>query len=212
MRGSAFAPFGARGRGAGIEERTTPLLLGLVLALLAGSTGAQTPLGGAPSSEARGERIEVTVFNASPQTAVTLDLTGTRLLGVAPKLGAEAFAPGVSVLGGRAVFRPPAGSIPEGETATATFAVWAEISGPVEGRVTLNKPEVVLVETSRGTATLQNGTFRLAIPPLPGNCVLAGCREGYTSCPKDPLQNRERTCQTFLDDWLCCAGSPVPIL
>src|SRR5262245_39445733 len=107
------------------------LVLGLLM-LAAGSAVAQTPLGAAPSAEARGERIEVTVFNASLKTAVTLDLTGTRLLGVAPKLGAEAFAPGVSVLGGRIVFRPPAGSIPEGETATAIFAVWAEISGPVE--------------------------------------------------------------------------------
>lgn len=169
-------------------------------------------MAGAPTMEARGERIEVTVFNASPRTAVTLELTGTRLLGVAPKLGAEAFAPGVSVLGGRIVFRPPAGSIPEGETATATFAVWAEISGPVEGRVSVAKPEVVLVETARGTATLQGGTFRLAIPALPGNCVLAGCREGYTACPKDPLHGKERTCQLFLEEWLCCAGSPVPIL
>lgn len=189
------------------------LRLGLCLALTATSAAAQTPLGGAaPATEARGERIEVTVFNASPQTAVTLDLTGTRLLGVAPKLGAEQFAPGVSVLGGRIVFRPPAGSIPDGATATATFAVWAEISGPVEGRVTLAKPEVVLVETPRGTATLQGGTFRLDIPALPGNCVLAGCREGYTACPKDPLRGTERTCQEFLGEWLCCVGKPVPIL
>jgi hypothetical protein len=186
------------------------LVLGLVLA--AGSAAAQAQLGEAPKAEARGERIEVTVFNASPKTAVTLDLTGTRLLGVASKLGAEAFAPGVSVLGGRIVFRPPAGSIPEGETQIATFAVWAEISGPVEGRVFLAKPEVVLVETARGTATLQSGTFRLAIPALPGNCVLAGCREGLTACPKDPLHDRARSCQLFLEDWLCCAGSPVPIL
>jgi hypothetical protein len=170
------------------------------------------PLGDAPAKEARGERIEVKVFNASPRSAVTIDLTGTRLLGVAPKLGQEAFAAGVSVLGGRIVFRPPAGSIPEGQTATAAFAVWAEISGPVEGRVTLDRPEVVLVETPRGTATLQSGTFRLNIPALPGNCVLAGCNEGYTACPKDPLRGTERTCQQFLQDWLCCAGKPVPIL
>jgi len=189
-----------------------PLALALVLMLAAGSAAAQMPLGEAPKAEARGERIEVTVFNASSKTAVTLDLTGTRLLGVAPKLGAEAFAPGVSVLGGRVVFRPPAGSIPEGETATAIFAVWAEISGPVEGRVSLEKPEVVLVDTARGTATLQGGTFRLTIPALPGNCVLAGCREGYTSCPKDPLHDTARTCQRFLEDWLCCAGSPIPIV
>jgi hypothetical protein len=188
------------------------LVLSLVLTLAAGRAAAQTPLGDAPKAEARGERIEVTVFNASPQTAVTLDLTGTRLLGVAPKLGAEAFAPGVSVLGGRVVFRPPAGSIPEGSTATAIFAVWAEISGPVEGRVTLAKPEVVLVETARSTATLQSGTFRLTVPALPGNCVLAGCREGLTACPKDPLHDMARTCQLFLDSWLCCAGSPVPIV
>lgn len=186
--------------------------LGFCLALAAGSAAAQTPLDGAPATEARGERIEVTVFNASPDTAVTLDLTGTRLLGVAPKLGAERFAPGVSLLGGRVVFRPPAGAVPEGGTATATFAVWAEISGPVEGRVTLAKPEVVLVETPRGTATLQGGTFRLNIPALPGNCVLAGCNEGYTACPKDPFRGTERTCQEFLGDWLCCAGKPVPIL
>ena len=186
------------------------LLLALVLAFAAGDTAAQAPLAGAPTTEARGERIEVTVFNASTRTAVTLELTGTRLLGVAPKLGAEAFAPGVSVLGGRIVFRPPVGSIPEGETATATFAVWAEISGPVEGRLSVAKPEVVLVETARGTTTLQGGTFRLAIPALPGNCVLAGCREGYTACPKDPLRDKERTCQMFLDEWLCCAGSPIP--
>lgn len=189
-----------------------PLLFALAFALSAEITAAQAPLGGAPTTEARGERIEVTVFNASLQTAVILELTGTRLLGVAPKLGAEAFAPGVSVLGGRIVFRPPAGSIPEGATATATFAVWAEISGSVEGRVSVTKPEVVFVETARGTATLQNGTFRLAIPALPGNCVLAGCREGYTACPKDPLRDKERTCQLFLEEWLCCAGSPVPIL
>lgn len=189
-----------------------PPILGLLLTLAAGIAAAQTPLGEAPRAEARGERIEVTVFNASPQTAVTLDLTGTRLLGVAPKLGAEAFAPGVSVLGDRIVFRPPAGSISEGQMATATFAVWAEISAPVEGRVALAKPEVVLVETARGTATLQGGTFRLATPALPGNCVLAGCREGLTACPKDPLRDAVRTCQLFLDSWLCCAGSPVPIL
>ncbi len=188
------------------------LVFGLVLTLAAGIASAQSPLAGKPSTEARGERIEVTVFNASSKTAVTLDLTGTRLLGVAPKLGAEAFAPGVSVLGGRIVFRPPSGSIPEGETATAIFAVWAEISGPVEGRVTLTKPEVVLVETARGTATLQSGTFRLAIPALPGNCVLAGCNESYTACPKDPLRDTARTCQQFLDSWLYCAGSPIPIL
>jgi hypothetical protein len=188
------------------------LLCGLVLALAAETAFAQAPLAEAPSKEARGERIEVTVFNASPRTAVTLDLTGTRLLGVASKLGAEAFAPGVSVLGGRIVFRPPAGSIPDGGTATAAFAVLAEISGPVEGRVSLTKPEVVLVETARGSATLQGGTFRLAIPALPGNCVLAGCREGLTACPKDPLHDTARTCQQFLEDWLCCAGSPVPIV
>lgn len=188
------------------------LRIGLCLALAAGSAAAQTPLGGAPEAEARGERIEVTVFNASPSTAVTLDLTGTRFLGVAQKLGAEPFAPGVSVLGGRVVFRPPAGSVPDGGTATATFAVWAEISGPVEGRVLLAKPEVVLVETAHGTATLQGGTFRLAIPALPGNCVLAGCNASYTACPKDPLRDTARTCQQFLGDWLCCAGSPVPIL
>lgn len=186
------------------------LVLGLVLA--AGSAAAQGPLGEPPKAEARGERIEVTVFNASSKTAVTLDLTGTRLLGVAPKLGAEAFAPGVSVLGGRIVFRPPAGSIPEGETTAATFAVLAEISGFVEGRVSLAKPEVVLVETAHGTATLQSGTFRLAISAMPGNCVLAGCREGLTACPRDPLHDVARTCQQFLDDWLCCAGSPIPIL
>jgi hypothetical protein len=187
-------------------------LLVLCLALAASAAAAQSPLAGAPSTEARGERIEVTVFNVSPGTAVTLDLTGTRLLGVAPKLGAETFAPGVSVLGGRIVFRPPAGSIPAGETATARFAVWAEISGPVEGRVTLTKPEVVLVETERGMATLQEGTFRLDIPALPGNCVLAGCKAGYTACPKEPLRDTARTCQEFLGDWLCCAGTPVPIL
>jgi hypothetical protein len=182
------------------------------LVLAASAAAAQNPLSGAPSAEARGERIEVTVFNVSPGTAVTLDLTGTRLLGVAPRLGVETFAPGVSVLGGRIVFRPPAGSIPEGETATARFAVWAEISGPVEGRVTLTKPEVVLVETDRGSATLQSGTFRLDIPALPGNCVLAGCKAGYTACPKEPLRDTARTCQEFLGDWLCCAGKPVPIL
>lgn len=186
-------------------------LLCLCLALAA-PAAAQSPLGSAPPTEARGERIEVTVFNASPATAVILELTGTRMLGVAPKLGAEAFAPGVSVLGDRAVFRPPAGSIPAGETATARFAVWAEISGPVEGRVTLAKPEVVLVETDRGTATLQGGTFRLDIPALPGNCVLAGCNQSYTACPKDPLRDAARTCQEFLGDWLCCDGKPVPIL
>ncbi len=187
------------------------LLLGLFLALAAGTAAAQSPLTDAPK-EAPGERIEVTVFNVSPATALTIDLTGVRLLGVAPKLGQEKFSPGVSVLGGRIVFRPPAGSIPEGETATAAFAVWAEISGPVEGRVTLAKPEVVLVETARGKATLQGGTFRLTIPALPGNCVLAGCNEGYTACPKNPLRATSRTCQQFLGDWLCCAGSPVPIL
>jgi hypothetical protein len=188
------------------------LVLASCLAWGAGSAAAQSPLGQAPPAEARGERIEVTVFNASPRTAVTLDLTGVRLLGVAPKLGAEAFAPGVSVLGGRAVFRPPAGSIADGATATAIFAVWAEISGPVEGSVTLTRPEVVLVETARGTATLQGGTFRLKIPALPGNCVLAGCSERTTSCPKEPSRDAARTCQSFMGDWLCCAGSPVPIL
>lgn len=188
------------------------IVFSFCLWLAAGTAAAQAPLGEAPKAEARGERMEVTVFNASPKTAVTLDLTGTRLLGVAPKMGAEVFAPGVSVLGGRIVFRPPAGSIPEGETSTVTFAVWAEISGPVEGRVLLAKPEVVLVETAHGTATLQGGTFRLAIPAMPGNCVLAGCREGLTACPKDFLHDMARTCQQFLDGWLCCAGSPVPIL
>src|SRR6185436_19067529 len=102
------------------------LVVGLVLALAAGGTVAQSPLAGTPAKEAPGERIEVTVFNASPATALTIDLTGVRLLGVAPKLGQEKLSPGVSVLGGRIVFRPPAGSIPEGETATAAFAVWAE--------------------------------------------------------------------------------------
>jgi len=189
------------------------LLIGLLLACAAGSAAQlPNPLAGAPAKEARGERIDVTVFNVSPQTAVTIDLTGVRLLGVAPKLGQESFAPGVSVLGGRVVFRPPAGSVAEGAMTTAAFAVWAEISGPVEGRVTLAKPEVVLVETARGTATLQGGAFRLDIPALPGNCVLAGCNEGYTACPKDPLRGTERTCQQFLQDWLCCAGSPIPIL
>ncbi|HKH44931.1 MAG TPA: hypothetical protein VKM72_09750 [Thermoanaerobaculia bacterium] len=189
------------------------LLIGLLLACAAPAVAQnQSPLAGAPAKEARGERIEITVFNVSPQTAVTIDLTGVRLLGVAPKLGQEAFAPGVSVLGGRIVFRPPAGSAAEGAMTTAAFAVWAEISGPVEGRVTLAKPEVVLVETAHGTATLQGGVFRLDIPALPGNCVLAGCKEGYTACPKDPLRGTERTCQQFLQDWLCCAGSPIPIL
>ncbi|HYU34407.1 MAG TPA: hypothetical protein VEW48_19815 [Thermoanaerobaculia bacterium] len=188
------------------------LIVAILLVLGAKSTAAQSPLTGTPAKEAPGERIEVTIFNASPATALTIDLTGVRFLGVAPKLGQEKLAPGVSVLGGRIVFRPPAGSIPEGETATATFAVWAEISGPVEGRVTLAKPEVLLVETSHGTATLQEGTFRLAIPAMPGNCVLAGCREGYASCPKDPLHDMVRTCQQFLDQWLCCAGSPIPIV
>jgi hypothetical protein len=188
------------------------LALGLLLTLATGEAAGQSPLTGAPSKEAPGERIEVTVFNATPATALTIDLTGARLLGVAPKLGQEKFASGVSVLGGRIVFRPPAGSIPEGETATATFAVWAEISGPVEGRIALTKPEVVLVETSHGTATLQGGTFHLAIPAMPGNCVLAGCRKGYTSCPKEPLHDMVRTCQQFLDQWLCCAGSPIPIV
>jgi len=190
--------------------RRALLALGLSLACAAAGA-AQSPLGEA-LKEAPGERIEVTVWNASPGTFITIDLTGVRLLGVAPRLGQEAFAPGVSVLGGRIVFRPPAGSIAEGQTATASFAVRAEISGPVEGRVLLNKPEVVLVETARGTATLQNGTFRLKIPALPGNCVLAGCNEGYTACPKDPLRDTARTCQSFMGDWLCCAGSPVPIL
>lgn len=194
-----------------MRGRLLPIALLLACASLA---VAQPPslLTGAPAKEARGERIEVTVFNASPNTAVTVDLTGVRLLGVAPKLGQEAFAPGVSVLGGRIVFRPPAGSVPEGEMATAAFAVLAEISGPVEGRVTLARPEVVLVETARGAATLQGGAFRLDIPALPGNCVLAGCNESYTNCPKDPFRDMARTCQQFLGDWLCCAGSPIPIL
>ncbi|HBL28010.1 MAG TPA: hypothetical protein DD490_14335 [Acidobacteria bacterium] len=186
--------------------------LAMVLGLgLAEGAGAQASLGEAPK-EAPGERIEVTVWNASPGTFVTVDLTGVRLLGVAPMLGQEAFAAGVSVLGGRIAFRPPAGAIAAGETATVSFAVRAEISGPVEGRVLLTKPEVVRVDTVRGTATLQNGTFRLTIPALPGNCVLAGCNEGYTACPKDPLREAARTCQRFLGDWMCCAGSPVPIL
>jgi hypothetical protein len=193
--------------------RATLLSISLLLACACGAVAQLSkPLGETPAQEARGERIEVTVFNASPRTAVMIDLTGTRLLGVAPKLGQEAFASGVSVLGGRIVFRPPAGSISEGQTATAAFAVWAEISGPVEGRVTLDKPEVVLIETARGTATLQGGTFRLNIPALPGNCVLAGCNEGYTNCPKDAFRDAARTCQQFLQDWLCCAGKPVPIL
>lgn len=185
----------------------------ILLAFLAGgSAAAQTLPLGAPPQDAPGERIEVTIFNVSPQTVVTIDFTGVRMLGVAPKLGAEKFAPGVSVLGGRIVFRPPAGSVPDGGLAAAKIAVWAEISGPVEARVLLTPPEVVLVETARGTATLQNGTFRLTIPALPGNCVLAGCNQGYAACPKDPLRDMKRTCQEFLGEWLCCAGSPVPIL
>lgn len=186
------------------------ILLFLVLAA-AGRAAAQTlPLD--LRQDAPGERIEVTIFNVSPKTVVTIDFTGVRLLGVAPKLGAEKFAPGVSVLGGRIAFRPPAGSVPDGELATAVIAAWAEIAGPVEARVLLTPPEVVLVQTQRGTATLQNGTFRLAIPALPPNCVLAGCNQGYTACPKDPLRDTARACQEFLGDWLCCAGSPVPIL
>lgn len=184
----------------------------LSLALATERAAAQTLPLEAPPRDAPGERIEVTVFNVSPKTAVTIDFTGARMLGVAPKLGAEKFAPGVSVLGGRVVFRPPAGSVADGELATATFAVWAEFSGPAEGRVTLTKPEVVLVETARGTATRQDGTFRLTIPALPGNCVIAGCREGYAACPKDPVRDTPRTCQQFLGEWLCCAGSPVPIV
>ncbi len=66
------------------------LLLGLFLALAAGTAAAQSPLTDAPK-EAPGERIEVTVFNVSPATALTIDLTGVRLLGVAPKLGQEKF-------------------------------------------------------------------------------------------------------------------------
>ena len=85
------------------------LVVGLVLTPAAGNTFAQSPLAGAPAKEAPGERIDVTVFNASPATALTIDLTGVRLLGVAPKLGQERFSPGVSVLGGRIVFRSPAG-------------------------------------------------------------------------------------------------------
>lgn len=197
-----------------MSERFTGLIgraLFLLVLAAVGRASAQTlPLD--TRQDAPGERIEVTVFNVSPKTVVTIDFTGVRLLGVAPKLGAEKFAPGVSVLGGRIAFRPPAGSVPDGELVTAVIAAWAEISGPVEARVLLTRPEVVLVQTARGTATLQNGTFRLNIPALPGNCVLAGCNQGYTACPKDPLRDTPRTCQEFLGDWLCCAGSPVPIL
>lgn len=195
-----------------LMSRVPPgLALGLLLALVAtASLAAQNPLTEAPS-EAPGERFEVTVFNVSPLTAVTIDLPGVRLLGVAPRLGSDRFAAGVSLASGRIVFRPPAGAVADGTLATVTFAVWMEVSGPLQGTVSLTRPEVVLVETTRGKATLQEGAFRIDTPSLPSNCVLAGCNEGYASCPRDD-RGTERKCHQFLGDWLCCVGSPIPIL
>ena len=185
--------------------------LGLVLSLVSGPAAAQTPPTAAPL-KASGERLDVTLFNVSPQTSVAVALSGARLLEVAPsRPGMEAFARGVKLQGDQIVFTPPPGSVPAGGTVTASFAVLIEISRPLQGTVLLARPEVALLETPRGSATLQGGAFRLTTPSLPGNCVLAGCREGLTTCPKD-TRGTERTCQPFLSDWLCCAGEPVPIV
>lgn len=183
----------------------------LILALAAGSAAAQAPPTAAPL-KASGERLDVTIFNVSPQTSVAVALSGARLLEAAPlRPGMEAVARGVKLQGDQIVFTPPAGSVLAGGTVTASFAVLIEISGPLQGTVLLAKPEVVLLETPRGSATLQGGVFRIATPSLPSNCVLAGCREGLTTCPKD-TQGTERTCKQFLTDWLCCVGEPVPIV
>jgi hypothetical protein len=187
------------------------LALGLVLSLVSGPITAQAPPTAAPL-KASGERLDVTIFNVSPQTSVAVALSGARLLEAAPsRPGMEAFAKGVKLQGDQIVFTPPPGSVPAGGAVTASFAVLIEISGPLQGTVLLAKPEVVLLETPRGNATLQGGAFRIATPSLPGNCVLAGCREGLTTCPKD-ARGTERTCQPFLSDWLCCVGEPVPIV
>lgn len=188
------------------------LILALSLASgLAGSAAAQ-PSSANATLKASGERLDVTIFNVSPQTSVSVALSGARLLAAAPpRPGTETFARGVKFQGDQIVFAPPAGSVPAGGTTTASFAVLIEISGPLQGTVLLTRPEVVLLETARGSATLQGGAFRIAGPSLPSNCVLAGCREGLTACPQDARGN-ERTCQVFLADWLCCAGEPIPIL
>ena len=187
------------------------LLFGLVLSLASGPATAQAPPAAAPL-KASGERLDVTIFNVSPQTSVAVALSGARLLEAAPpRPGMEGFARGVKLQGDQIVFTPPSGSVPAGGTTTASFAVLIEISGPLGGTVLLTRPEVVLLETPRGSATLQGGAFRIAVPSLPSNCVLAGCREGLTTCPKD-TRGTERTCQPFLSDWLCCIGEPVPII
>lgn len=186
------------------------LCLGFVF-FLASSLTAQAPPTAAPL-KAAGERLDVTLFNVSPQTSVAVALSGARLLEVAPsRLGMEAFAPGVKLQGDQIVFTPPPGSVPAGGTTTVSFAVWVEISRPLQGTVLLTKPEVVLLETPRGSTTVQGGAFRIATPSLPSNCVLAGCQEGLTTCPKD-TRGTERTCKQFLSDWLCCVGEPVPIV
>lgn len=187
------------------------LFFGLALTLLTGPVAAQAPPTAAPL-KASGERLDVTIFNVSPQTSVAVALSGARLLEMAPsRPGMEAFARGVKLQGDQIVFTPPPGSVPAGGTTTASFALLIEISRPLQGTVLLAKPEVVLLETPRGSATVQGGAFRIATPSLPSNCVLAGCREGLTTCPKD-TRGTERTCKLFLTDWLCCVGEPVPIV
>jgi hypothetical protein len=186
-------------------------ITGFIMVLIACATDSGAAQAGDKDSVTQGVPATIELWNAVPNSEMTLTLTpGTCFLSVEPPRPDAPWLQYVKTNGGTMTIKLPPDALPDTAYPTLRIKVGLELDRDAGGRVSLKKPLVFALHSPYGSATLQEGSFRLNVSGPPPTCTVSGCR-AHVGCPAGgPTGDSPRGCYNYYGTFYCCVVSPYP--